>query len=335
MDEKDQGAERLSPAAKVFAKYPGLFEQFDADLLAFIEQEQAEPSRVRRVGCLAWGDYYKPDSSGVDVVTQNARKIFLDAIKKIVPGVLGRLQSNVYPKFVELQRVLGRDSDSPFIPEEELFRLERVDRPESGTAKPGINYYPEYLVLRQSLDAWGQECHLSDMDWLRRHVMTTLSREWGHREIADLHGRHEGKPDYPFDWHLEVVAQGVPVTDFDTRFCLALDEGWVPTDEQWTLFFIRATEEFARFLNEYRSGLVSLVESKGYERAPVKRKPAHFDMLVRRVVQGWPWREIAKRHDLQESSVREAVRVTAALVGIEVPPCKPGRPKKPNPVQKT
>ncbi|MGI8923619.1 MAG: hypothetical protein ACR2HJ_06195 [Fimbriimonadales bacterium] len=53
---------------------------------------------------LAFGEYYKPDPSGPNVATQDARQRFLTAIQIAAPQVLDELQGDIYPRFLQSRR---------------------------------------------------------------------------------------------------------------------------------------------------------------------------------------------------------------------------------------
>lgn len=227
------------------------------------------------------------------------RAAFLRAVQRIEPAVPATLLSDVFPAYgtpVFSERAAKWQREWNLV---EDWVYEHVDDLASGYFyqdlkyqlmyhKPGSGFFAEYRP----------------------------GEEWQPRGFElRARGLYDDEDDYVI-LHPEVAGEFAPAF-----------RPWNPLDERRKSVRARLRAEFERQLESYLEGVEDRARQAGFVRSPTKRTrhtgaaEAHFDWLALYRVKGMSFGKIASMYEdtlgVTPQTVREAVRATAGLIGLD------------------
>jgi hypothetical protein len=249
----------------------------------------------------------RPVSKGVDVVQISGRREFLQCLSRVVPDCVRELTGEP----LRLLQAALADREPPVCARRCFRQWEFVGAAEDET-------HPLLADLRRVIQSWSDRWGLSD-DWVLELVLRTLWH-WNIDEEACKELR----------WTPTVgVGYYHPLLHSDLLFKFTHNR-WNPRNEEWSVYNKRLEQAFRKYKDMYRTMLkFEICEGRG-KPAARKLNDQHFEWLVRYQVQRWPPTAIAQKycHDAaKETTVRDALRSTAELIGLTVTKRKPGRPR--------
>lgn len=263
-------------------------------------------------------------------VRKQARRHFLEAVRRVAPEVLEDLREQVFPLAQELVR-LGL----------EPARLGTIGGTLYGAAHGHIPWKAALPLEREHDEALNRAvARLGEglLAWARRY---RLAEHWifdaATATLVYWLGAPRARERLAWRYHVWLFWWGklpAPRRWFEYP-------AWDPTGMSggmpvpWEQYKKRVLERFERELEAHRREMLRLIEERGWEPTPEKREPVHFDWLALRVVRGMKPAEIAARYADEdgrpdEGTVRKVTRDLARLVGIRIP-ARPGRPSRQKP----
>lgn len=272
---------------------------------------------MRTDGRLGHGEFHNANDKE-SIATWEARREFLDAVKRQAPEVLTTLREEVFPLYLELQEVLGVYGSEHANSRLVLDRMTlAADQREAGL---DFSQHQMYLKLHDALGAWELRFHLG-FDWLRRGIIYEFAAQ-----SRDLSRAPDERLELPFGrWWFLGSAWADPVDCDVNRFSFELHPGWSPGLETWDQFEARATALFNSKLVDYRQRVEGYLSTHGWERVPVKRNDEHFDWAARYVVFQAKMQTLADKYSISVHSVKDAVH--DVLHRAQIPARGVGRPK--------
>ena len=229
-----------------------------------------------------------------------ARALFFAAVRRVVPRVYDDLAGEPF----ELFRSCGFSNAA------ELWSL-----PES--AAPAL-----WAGLRR----WGKRWNLAD-GWVLETVLTFLD-DWLAFPEHHATRTHPEVPSSEGDWtpFWRSMLEPDPLPPDDRR--VSFDAEWDP------ILTTRAEAErelrgaFEDYLRRRLDEIETLAESRGLVPTAEKRRPEHFEWLVYYQVELWSQGEIAEQYGVDRTTVRDALKHAADLLGLTLRPRgRPGRPR--------
>lgn len=259
------------------------------------------------------GDRYDPSASPT-TVERWGRSIFWSRVEEIAPEVLRSL-GEILPLY--------------------CARYGPDDRPAwTSPAEPSDENDP----LEAALLTWADR-HGLRVAWALDTAVRTLRLYHPEAVARRRRARLDAGTD-PGEGNMHFVTPGGPGTGPLPSWRPDL-VGWHPLAMAWADFEKAVREDFERALTAHREEVERAAREAEYEPTPQKYGTAeinyeagmiqgtahcHFDMLVRRRVQGWSVEKIRKHYRLQSGpragdaraarTVREAIRKTATLIGL-------------------
>lgn len=280
------------------------------------------------------GEFQQVSPAGdAEYIDQHARQIFLDTIAEVAPHVLTALADllplyrNASPLLNKIEELLKDElGDDEYETDQGTVSFEPEPQRDwiSGVALQTSEPRPEYIEawqqlepLRTALRRWANEHHLN-IDWILFAARDTLG-QW----------QFQGPPER-LSWHYPFV---IAYVGNQHKFSFQ-PRGWAPEAETRAEATARLRTEFSQYLAKYLDGVERILsDSPGWRRTPAKRGSAsenHFEWLVRYQVCGWSKSTLARDHHASFDTVDDALKRTAALIGIPLRPGKRGRPSEKN-----
>lgn len=274
------------------------------------------------MGFSAFGDI-EPENRIIS--TSEYRFYFLLAIEDICPEVLQALYEDGYLIFDRLVKPGDENKFYPLIgllgeaPEEKLkvWDVEEENLVSIKTWEKKREQYkkePGFLPVKKALQEWGGRFHLGD-DWLLETALETVA--WWRAHWRSLPPGHENAK---LEWAPRFFCYKKRTGE---KFSIELPE-WdyvLYTEKEAKDWYMK---QFEVILEDY---LETTKKESNWIPAKKKRNREHFDWLVRYVVQGWSYEEIAQEYTdadpfgdavISEDAIRKAVTATAKLVGLKL-----------------
>jgi hypothetical protein len=266
--------------------------------------------------------------AGADLSAHAGRVKFLGTIAELAPEVRGSLRDKVGPYYItalretrplRVRRWQARQA------EWELWRWERGEWDFDADEVPGT-----VSRLRDRALEWGGKWHLHD-PWILDAAFRTL-RALEHCPTFD-----EYMPPYFMDLRDPSSHKPRDLTELLEQNAGELFEGrlvgaerplsfqhpeWYPFWKSRTAYEEQARKAFDEALRRHLDAREESAEQAGFMRSPEKRGQfeaqalQHFEWLVRYQLQGRSRAEIADEYNRARTSVSDALRNTANLIGL-------------------
>lgn len=264
---------------------------------------------------LGFGEFDRADK-GKSV--EQCRSLLLDAVAKYAPKVITDLKGEPWRAY---QQAASRyDSQHPPVDRHDFGLADHLQWISRAIPSDIANTHPDFGTFIERLQAWGKRWNL-DLDWclIRAHI--TLYRAY----------RDGSEPNEfaPFMEMREHPRQ--PVAPFVFRY-----KGWDAYSLTQDQYKQAVSEALAEDLDRYIERAEAQAKAYGLMEVPSKREHLHFVWLVRFQVQQRSPQQIADEFSdyesdksiISESSVRDALKRTAALFDLNLRKPPRGRPRK-------
>lgn len=289
-----------------------------AELLRRRAEPAAPADPFRRVA-IGWGGDFEPP--GAAKQTDDARRLFLDAIKTVEPRVLADLAGEPFAAFwPDYKRLVG-EGGSPL-----LFYRARVaawvsadDGPPPGLSGEPVAR-PAYLGSgwqhrKGRLLEWAARWRLdrTEGDWLL-WLATQTVLDWCLRQMYRENGRDDvGEPFA--EWSPPGRFYEIPT---GARWEIAFPAfAWTPYREAWNEAEARIVADVKRRLLQWHDAIEAELLKAGYTTAKAKADGiAHFEWLALYQIGELSAAEIAERVNRAPQTVRDGFRDAASLAGV-------------------
>lgn len=280
--------------------------------------------------------------------TEDARALFLDAVRNLEPSVLDDLSGEPYQLYQQTDLYFessDKRTDKQDLVTRHLWNSyqrpswQQIETPPP-TNHPLINYRqfwecspvetdPHILMFRRCLIEWSRD-HKLDEVWCRERAYETLDR-W-------CFSPESYKSRF---WIFEIAWPHPFMIGFEPCFNFSRKTQY-PLINSHKDELEAAVEEFRRQYDAFLTKFNENAEASGLKASPVKPLGYHFEWLVRRHVQEWDYEEIAEHYKkakagwdkdenrdkgVDESHIRHKIPEIARLIGLRLKNRR-GRPRK-------